>query len=154
MTLLNILQKADLSFFSSKKLKAITNGTFLLQQLEYSQKPFGNACCICKKIYFFNHVLCSKWGQVMFNVASQFTAQPKINSHFQIFRYIWPRHILSATFFDLFLHWVSVVYYYYRLSKYNQMALFPAKSGQLMIKSTGFQYPSLSLSTDQSNFWL
>ena len=84
MTLLYILQKADLSFFSSKKLKAITNGTFLLQQLEYSQKPFGNACCICKKIYFFNHVLCSKWGQVMFNVASQFTAYPKINSNFQI----------------------------------------------------------------------
>ena len=71
MTLLNILQKADLSFFSSKKLKAITNGTFLLQQLEYSQKPFGNACCICKKIYFFNHVLCPKWGLIMFKVASQ-----------------------------------------------------------------------------------
>ena len=53
MTLLNILQKADLSLFSQKKkLKAITNVTFLLQQLEYSQKPFGNACCICKKIYF------------------------------------------------------------------------------------------------------
>ena len=43
-----------------------------------------------------------------------FTAQPKINSHSQIFRcgrskFCWSRRPKFSDFFDLCLHWVSVV---------------------------------------------
>ena len=58
-----------------------------------------------------------------------FTAQPKINSHLQIFRYgqsifclpNWPK---SSDFFDLCLHWVSVVRVNNHLNLYVRILIF------------------------------
>ena len=61
-----------------------------------------------KAIYVISHGLRTPDGEIAF------TARPKINSHSQIFRYgrsifCLPYRPKSSDFFDLCLHWVSVV---------------------------------------------
>ena len=58
-----------------------------------------------------------------------FTARPKINSQFQIFRYsrsifCLPHRPTFSDFFDLCLHWVSVVRAESKLSKQARIVLF------------------------------
>ena len=89
--------------------------------------PFGKSNLIVKKIQSFESsfedpaIYQIKHGLRTPNEEMAFTAQPKIKAHSQMFRYGWsifclPRRPKLSDFFDLCLHWVSVVRASYQIT--------------------------------------
>ena len=87
-----------------------------------------------------------------------FTARPKIHSHSQVFRYgqsifCLPHRPKFSDFFDLCLHWVSVVRENLYWNKFWKLVVFNKDSKQFAIEvSSNFYYMVGSMYTKIKNF--